>query len=180
MAANQALYQSDTLIDGHAYSWPKFEITNVTHNGNYLFYNLTFTCIYWFTLLNFFVGQSYNLHSTCPLDSVLFPLYPINHMDINIVEEFSTAPSHSSHAVLAETFRIVDSEGWDQARIHWLLHFNIINPTRRRTVNLFGMLKESTLQFLCEQQRYSSSAICSREDCLNHRETFTSTEIDLL
>ena len=46
MAANQALYQSDTLIDGHAYSWPKFEITNVTHNGNYLFYNLTFTYIY--------------------------------------------------------------------------------------------------------------------------------------
>lgn len=111
---------------------------------------------------------------------MLFSLYFIQRKNIDIADEFRMAPSTSPYSVLSNTFRIVDTQGWNEARIHWLHHFNLIDTTRSRTICLFGKLEDIVINVLEEQQRYSSRTTCSKEDCPNKQQLHTNTKIDLL
>lgn len=104
----------------------------------------------------------------------------IEQTDNNVAEAFETALPTSAYSVLAKTFRIAETDGWDQARIHWLRHFDLANPTTLGTICLFGKLEDTVFKMLEEEQRYYSTITCNREDCPNRQQLFTTSKIDLL
>ena len=104
----------------------------------------------------------------------------MHRTDINIAAEFESAPRTSSYSTLAETFRIVETDGWNIARLNWLLHFNLLKPTDRQPISLFGSVDEQVFCFLKDEQRYSYTCTCSRPDCVERERVYTTTELDLL
>ena len=76
-----------------------------------------------------FQGQFYSLRYTCALDSALFSLYFVYKTDIHVASEFDNAPSTSSYSTLAKAFQMVETDGWDTARLFWSMHFNILKQT---------------------------------------------------
>ncbi len=127
----------------------------------------------------FFEGRSYTLTLTCPTDSALFALYFIYRTDINISEEMKNAPETSPYSRLVRTFRIVENEGWDAARISWLLTHRILK-TSDREKSLFDSVDEQVFSFSKCAQRHSRSIEYSRLLCKERKRNYTTTEIDIL
>ena len=59
----------------------------------------------------------------------------------------------SPYSILRQTFQDVDTDGWDVARIYWLLINKILKPSDRNMKNLFGSMDENVFRFVKEQQR---------------------------
>jgi hypothetical protein len=89
------------------------------------------------------------------------------------------APETSPYSTLVKTFRIAENEGWDAARISWLLKFNLLK-TSDRTKCLFGSVDEQVFCFLKDQQLHSSTITCTNLDCTKKERNLLSTDIRLL
>ncbi|CAF0970624.1 unnamed protein product [Didymodactylos carnosus] len=148
--------QSETIIDGYTIQWPKFQIRNAL-----------------------FQGQSYPINNTCNADSALFALYVLYRTDLNIAEELINASEKSPYGALYKTFHLVETQGWDAARINWLLTHNRLKTSDRQTKSMFGSLDEDVFCFIKGQQRHSSTIICSRPECKGRKRTVTSTELPM-
>ncbi|CAF1401383.1 unnamed protein product [Rotaria magnacalcarata] len=146
----------EIIISGFALKWPTFEIKNVMYTG-----------------------QAYTLYNTCAIDSALFSLYFIYVTDEIISSELKEAADSSPYATLTKTFNIVEKEGWDAARIYWLLKCNILKTAGRLTRDLFGSVDELAFSFLKSRQRHSNEIICLRSDCPKKERKCTSTELDI-
>ncbi len=109
----------------------------------------------------------------------MFALYFIYRTDINIAVEFESAPNSSSYSTLVKIFRIVETEGWDAARIAWLLHFNLLKSTDRQPISLFGSPDAQVFSFVKDEQRFSYTCSCTRPDCIQKERIFTSTELEI-
>jgi hypothetical protein len=48
---------------------------------------------------------------------------------INVVDEFDNAPNTSLYSTLVEVFHIVEKDGWNSARIGWLLTHRILKTS---------------------------------------------------
>jgi hypothetical protein len=81
--------------------------------------------------------------------------------------------------MLIETFRIVETEGWDAARLAWLLHFNVLKSIDQQPINLFGSPDAQVFSFIKDEQRYSYTCTCTRPDCKENERIFTSTELQI-
>jgi len=114
------------------------------------------------------------------VDSALFSLYFIYRTDVQIAAEFDSAPSSSPYSTLVEVFRTVETDGWDAARIRWILYLNILRPTDKQPISLFGSVDERVFSFIKDAQLYSRQTTCERVDCPRRQRNFTSTELDLL
>ncbi|CAF1408549.1 unnamed protein product [Rotaria magnacalcarata] len=147
---------SEITISGFTLKWPTFEVKNVMYTG-----------------------QAYTLYNTCAIDSALFSLYFIYVTDETISSELKEAAESSPYATLTKTFNIVEKEGWDAARIYWLLKCNILKTTGRLTRDLFGSVDELVFSFLKSRQRHSNEIICSRPDCTKKERKCTSTDLDI-
>ena len=128
----------------------------------------------------FFQDHIYSLRNTCAIDSALFSLYFIYMTDEIISSEFKEAAESSPYATLVKTFNIVEKEGWDAARIYWLLKFEILKKSNQKFNDLFGSVDELVFSFVKKQQRHSNEIICSRPDCTKRERKVTSTELDIL
>ncbi|CAF3432704.1 unnamed protein product [Rotaria socialis] len=148
--------QPEAIIDGLTIRWPKFGLNNVI-----------------------FEGQSYSLTLTCPIDSALFVLYFLYKTDVSLAGELDDAPQSSPYSKLVETFKIVEKEGWDTARIYWLLTFNILKRSDRRLKSLFGSVDEQVFCFLKNEQRHSNKIICTRPDCKEKERFYSTTELSI-
>ena len=125
-----------------------------------------------------FQGRTYTLTLTCPTDSALFILYFIYRTDIDVADEFDTAPKTSPYSTLTNTFRLAEKEGWDAARISWLLTFNVLK-TSERTKLLFGAVDEQVFCFIKNEQRHSTTITCTNLDCTDKERNYSTTELTL-
>ncbi|CAF2096636.1 unnamed protein product [Rotaria magnacalcarata] len=151
---DQLTSHPEIMIDGCAIRWPKFQIKNALFEGN-----------------------SYSLNLTCPLDTGLLVLYFIYQTDTDIEGEIDESPRSSQYSILAQTFKLANREGWDAARIYWLLNHNILKRTDRKEKSLFGAVDEQVFSFLREQQKYTGRITCSRSDCIKRVRQVSSTEL---
>lgn len=126
-----------------------------------------------------FLAQSYSLTMTCPIDTALFALYFIYKTDIDFAGEVDDAPPSSPYSLLMKTFNIVEKEGWDAARIYWLLKLNILKPSDKQPKSLFGSVDEEVFSFIKQQQRHSTTIACARVDCIQRERNFSTTEITI-
>ncbi|CAF1504788.1 unnamed protein product [Adineta ricciae] len=145
--------EPDINIDGYIIRWPRFGINNV-----------------------FFKDLYYKLTNTCATDSGLFVLYFIYKTDLDLADIFEDAPSTSPYSSLARVFRIVDTEGWDIARLTWLYINGILDKFARKE-NLFGSIDAQVFHFIKEEQRYSYETVCSRPQCKLKNRHSSSTEL---
>ena len=114
------------------------------------------------------------------MDSALFSLYFIYKTDVAIAAELDYAPSTSAYSTLVQIFGIVDTEGWDAARISWALQFHILRSTDKQPKSLFGSVDERVFRFIKDAQRHSKQITCERADCPRRQRNCTSTELDIL
>ncbi|CAF1491231.1 unnamed protein product [Adineta steineri] len=152
---NSSSSHAEVLIDGYTLRWPKFQIENFM-----------------------FQDKKYTLFNTCPTDSALFALYFLYKTDLNISEEFKDAPETSPYSTLVKTFEIVEKEGWDAARISWLLTFDLLKTSDRKK-NLFGSVNEQVFCFVKYLQRYSIEIECTRPQCKRKTRIETTTELNI-
>ncbi|CAF2981320.1 unnamed protein product [Rotaria sp. Silwood2] len=124
------------------------------------------------------IGRSYTLTNTCPTDSALFALYFIYKIDINIAGELNDAPETSGYSTLVKTFRTVEKEGWDAARLSWLHKHGILQHVAEKK-SLFGSADKQVFRFLTCEQQHSSQIECSRVQCKKRRRNRTNTELCL-
>jgi hypothetical protein len=110
----------------------------------------------------------------------LFALYFLYRTDADVADESINPRSTSPYTTLVKVFQIVEEEGWDAARISWLLNYNLLKPIDRQPTNLFGALDEQVFRFMKSKQRYTDTTTCSRPDRINKERKFSSTELDLL
>ncbi|CAF1533686.1 unnamed protein product [Adineta ricciae] len=148
-------FHPETTVFGETLRWSKFQTKNAL-----------------------FEGRRYTLTFTCPIDTALFALYFIYRVNDFVCEEMNDALGTSPYATLVKTFRIVDKDGWDAARISWLLHFNLLK-TSDRTKSLFGSVDEIVFCFLKNTQRHSTTITCTNPHCTQRKRVISSTEIGL-
>lgn len=75
---------------------------------------------------------------------------------------------------------MVESEGWDAARIYCLLEFNIITRTDPAIINLFDNADEQVFHFIKNEQRHSVKVVCTRSDCVEKERCLTATDLNIL
>lgn len=81
---------------------------------------------------------------------------------------------------LRKTFELVDSEGWDEARLYWLMINGLLSPKQFNYYNSYGSVDGNALRFIKSYlQLYESRSICSQKDCPMRERKTTSTEIAL-
>jgi hypothetical protein len=98
---------------------------------------------------------------------------------VNVADEMDNAPSTSPYSTLVKTFRIVEEDGWNAARISWLLRFHLLK-TSDRTKCLFGSVDEEVFCFIKERQRHSNIITCTNLDCTDKERNYSSTELRFL
>jgi len=59
----------------------------------------------------------------------LFALYFVYGTDADVADEFINPRSTSPYTTLVKVFQIVEEEGWDAARISWLLTHHILKTS---------------------------------------------------
>lgn len=165
--------QSETIIDGYILRWPKFQIHNAIFEGK------LFTIAVCSVVENILAikGQSYSIANTCNVDSGLFVLYYLYRTDVTFTQDILDAPGDSPCVLLRKTFDLVETEGWDIARIFWLLTNNRIKKSGRKIKNIFGSLDENVFRTIKRQQRYSFTKVCSRPECKQKKRTTINTEL---
>ncbi len=114
----------------------------------------------------FYEGKRYSASNTCSLDSALFLLYYIfkSHS-----EDFRRLfdPSVLVCEQLHKTFELVESKGWNIARIYWIsthtTHPNRNAPTQHH--DLFTTADNNVWQYVRELQKYAINSTCQSPDC---------------
>ena len=127
-----------------------------------------------------YTGHVYSLIHTCAVDSALFALYFIYLIDANVARHIQDTCTSSPYQILLHTFDLVQNEGWDAGRIHWLLKFNVLKQSDQAPKDLFGSVDEYVFNFLKHEQRYTTKITCSRYGCTKKERYCSSTEIDIL
>jgi hypothetical protein len=167
--------QPQVLIDSCVLRWPKFEIKSAVFESNAR--KTMSDTIADFIFILTVLDQSYSIVNTCNLDCGLFIFYYLYRMEITIEEAMSQAPQGSPYALLRRTFQYVQANGWDTARIFWLLSNRILKPTDRKIKNLFGSLDTNVFRFIKQTQRYSRKATCARANCPHRERLLINTEL---
>lgn len=115
----------------------------------------------------FYGGKRYSASNTCSIDSALFLLYYIFK---SRSEDFRRLfdPSILVCQQLHKTFELVDSAGWDIARIYWIsthtTHPDRDSPTQHH--DLFTTADNNVWQYVRELQKYIVKSKCKSLDCV--------------
>ncbi|CAF1535171.1 unnamed protein product [Didymodactylos carnosus] len=147
------------LIEKITIPWPKYSIKNAVFNGT-----------------------EYSFIKTCSLDSALFVLYYAYvsySCQFRALFDRETKPIYSN---LCKTFQLVESDGWDTARLYSLtIHKRLDSSTANgnNQYNLFDTVDENVFRYIRTMQEYENPSECLCEDCLRRTRTLISTDIAL-
>lgn len=123
----------------------------------------------------------YSIINTCSLDSALFALYFTYRTNINIQQQITSKILDE----MEPTFALVETEGWDAARIDWLKRHDQLQIVQSPGLNEvitsdnYGSLDERVFCFIKELQRYSSSIKCTRPECEEKVRRVSNTELSI-
>ena len=110
--------------------------------------------------------RRYSASNTCSLDSSLFLLYYIymSHSD-----EFRSLFDSDIKVCdrLRKTFDLVESKGWDLARMYWITANSIYaNPKAGCAhIDLYGTADTNVFQYVREVQKYVIESTCTCKEC---------------
>ncbi|CAF1551900.1 unnamed protein product [Adineta ricciae] len=111
------------------------------------------------------------LTNTCSIDSALFAIYVIFWTESSIksvILNSETEPFLS----LRKTFALVESNGWDEAKLYWLTSHSILTHQQSNQYNIYGSVDNNVLRFIKNPvQLYKNKSICSRQDCSTREST---------
>ncbi|CAF5028058.1 unnamed protein product, partial [Rotaria sp. Silwood1] len=93
------------------------------------------------------------------------------------VLRWPNAPETSSYSTLVKIFHLVEKEGWDAARISWLLNFHLLKPTDQQPKSLFGSADEQVFCFIKDNQRHSNTITCTNLQCTDKERNYSTTEL---
>ena len=131
-------------------------------------------------------GTVYTIQNTCSLDSVLFVYYFIfKTASTSIINLFNRGGDPIYH-IVNKTMELVEANGWDVARLHWLTanyrlpdNTNTTNATNNKSYDLFGTVDGNAYRYLRAMQTHVWSTECLAIDCPKRKLDRKSTEIVL-
>jgi len=133
-----------------------------------------------------FNGIVYTINNTCSVDSVLFVYYLIFKTASTLIKNLFSNGSDSIYSILNKTMQLVDTNGWDIARLYWLktnnrllANTNAASSTTTYRQDLFGMVDDNAYRYLRAMQTYIYSTECTATDCPKRKQSRTGAEIAL-
>jgi hypothetical protein len=81
------------------------------------------------------------------------------------------------YTILSRTLRLVDQDGWDVARICWLLENKILKSSDHKVKDLFGSMDRNVFRLIKARQQYSRRRVCTRANCPRREHTLINTEL---
>jgi hypothetical protein len=145
--------------------WPRFNIKSTLYNG--IVYTIT---------------------NTCAVDSVLFVYYFILKTASTSIKNLFSHGMDPKYYILNKTMELVDSDGWDIARLYWLTANNRLSvntntscdtPSAADTItscdtsskyhDIFGTVNKNVYKYLRSMQNHVFSTECTTADCRKRR-----------
>ena len=81
---------------------------------------------------------------------------------------------------LRKTFALVESNGWDEARLFWLTNQDLLSHQQSNNHNVYGSVDGNTLRFIKNPvQLYENKSVCSRQDCPTRERNITTGDLPL-
>ena len=162
------------MIDQCSLTWPTFGITKTIFESFIFLPPLIEN-----TSHQLFSGRTYSVTNTCNIDAPLFAIYVIfstesvaNHIALNSPNELFLS--------LRKTLSLAESDGWNEARLYWLISNGILDHQSHSDHNAYGSVDGNFLRFVKNPaQLHQNRIIYSREDCPTHERTIRSADIDL-
>lgn len=125
-------------------------------------------------------GQSYSITNTCPLDTGLFMLYHAyksSGLDFQYLFESDRLPVYTT---MRRTFQLVETDGWDSARLFWLLTHGLLkNKTQNGEYDLENTITEIVFRFVQSIQIFTITSMCSCAACPKQYRSTNSVDIVL-
>ena len=114
-------------------------------------------------------GQLYSVTNTCPLDTGLFILYHAYKSGGSKFQNLFETDRLPIFTTLRRTFQLVDSDSWDNARLHWLvIHDLLKEKTSNGDYDIENALTEIVFRFVQTIQLYAITSECSCIECPRH------------
>ncbi len=77
-----------------------------------------------------------------------------------------------------KTFALVESDGWDEARLYWLITHDLLDNQQPNLHNAYGSVDGNTLRCIKNPvPLYKSKSICARQDCPTRERTMINTDL---
>lgn len=81
---------------------------------------------------------------------------------------------------LRKTFALVESDGWDEARLYWLTSHDLLTHQQSNKHNVYGSIDANVLRFVKNPvQLYKNTSVCSRQDCQTRERTIINSDFAL-
>ncbi len=109
-----------------------------------------------------YMNKRYAVTKTCSLDSALFVFYHGYKIGSSEFRKLFQSDTTRAHTALRKLFMLVDSDGWNIARLQWLLSNRLLNKINDDGVfDVEDTLYENVLQFIRPMQMYNIKTECS-------------------
>jgi hypothetical protein len=126
-----------------------------------------------------FAGRTYSVTNTCNIDAPLFAIYVIFSTE-SVADDIILNSPNEPFLSLRKTLSLVESVGWDEARLYWLISNGILDNQSHNDPNAYGSVDRNFLRFIKNPaQLHQHRSICSRLDCPIRERTIKSADIGL-
>jgi hypothetical protein len=113
-----------------------------------------------------YMSKKYTVTNTCSLDSALFIFYHSYKTGGSTFQQLFEMNTTHYHTSLRKLFKLVESDGWNIARLHWLVSNNLLNEMNfDDEFDVRDTLFENVLQFVRPMQMYNIKSECSCMMC---------------
>jgi hypothetical protein len=126
-------------------------------------------------------GDQFTVFNTCPLDTGLFTLYNAFEANSNEFRDLFNNENLPALNLLRCTFRIVDTNGWTNARLFWLIENDLLQMKNfDGEYDIENTLNHIVFQFVQPIQMYPLKSKCSCKLCPKRIRQTTSIDIALM
>ncbi|CAF1459793.1 unnamed protein product [Adineta steineri] len=154
--------------------WPTFGINNKAFEGTVLI-----LCLVLKNIDCLFSGRTYSVTNTCNIDSPLFAIY-VTFRTESAIQNIILNSENEPFLSLRKTFALVESDGWDEARLYWLTTHNILIHQKSNKYNIYGSIDANVSCFIKNPvQLYKNMSVCSRQDCPKRERLATSSDLTI-
>jgi hypothetical protein len=113
-----------------------------------------------------YVGETFTIFHTCPVDTGLFVLYHAYKAGTDNFRNLLEADTLEAYTFLRRTFQLVDSDGWTIARLYWLTEKNLLTvKTKNGQYDLKSTMDEIVFRFVKPMQSFPNKSKCTCSAC---------------
>jgi hypothetical protein len=124
-----------------------------------------------------FAGRTYSVTNACNIDAPLFAIHVIFSTE-SIVNDIILNSLNQPFLSLRKTLSLAESDGWDVARLYWLISNGVLDHQSYNDHNAYGSVDGNFLRFIKNPaQLRQHRSICSRWDCPTRERTIKSADI---